>query len=261
MSSNSIIGLAAVTPVYREPNLRAEQVTQLVLGETGRILEARGAWRRVRLDLDHYEGWAHAGYLLETDHEVARAWRESASGWSEGAVAQGEDGRILRLPLRARVGLVAPRVDLPNGQRATLSTGVVTPHDRVAGRARSSSPDLWALEHFAGAPYQWGGVTPWGVDCSGLVQTTFLARGLALPRDAAQQALKGEPVDLGKHRPGDLLFFSDEGDRITHVALAGPRDALVHSTVACGGVVLEPWGPGTRASALREQLVAIRRVE
>jgi cell wall-associated NlpC family hydrolase len=99
------------------------------------------------------------------------------------------------------------------------------------------------------------------VDCSGLVQTTFLARGLALPRDAAQQALKGEPVSLGEHRPGDLLFFSDGGDQVTHVAMAGPRDTLVHSTVACGGVVLEPWGPGTRAAALRQQLVTIRRIE
>ena len=261
MSTNSVIGLAAVTPVHREPNLRAEQVTQLVLGETGRILETEGVWRRVRLDLDHYEGWAHVGYLLETDHEVARAWRETASGWSEGAVAEAEDGRILRLPVRSRVGLVSPRVDLPNGHRATLTAGVVTPHDRVAARARASSPDLWALKNFAGAPYQWGGVTPWGVDCSGLVQTAFLARGVLLPRDAAQQALKGDPVQLGEHRPGDLLFFSDDGVHVTHVALAGPSDALVHSTVACGGVVLEPWGRGTRAAALRDQLVAIRRVE
>ncbi|TFG51771.1 MAG: hydrolase Nlp/P60, partial [Gemmatimonadales bacterium] len=49
MSTNSVIGLVAVAPVYREPDLRAEQVTQLVLGETGRILEGDGVWRRVRL--------------------------------------------------------------------------------------------------------------------------------------------------------------------------------------------------------------------
>lgn len=261
MSTNSVIGLAAVAPVYREPDLRAEQVTQLVLGETGRILEGDGVWRRVRLELDHYEGWVHRGYVLETDHEVARAWRETAAGWSEGAVAEGEDGSILRLPVRSRVGLVSPRVNLPNGHRATLIAGAVAPFDRVAARARSASPDLWALQTFAGAPYQWGGVTPWGVDCSGLVQTTFLARGLVLPRDAAQQADRGETVSLGDHRPGDLLFFAEAGDRITHVALAGPRDTLVHSTVACGGVVMEPWSPGSRAAVLRTQLVTIRRVE
>ena len=41
---------------------------------------------------------------------------------------------------------------------------------------------------FAGTPYQWGGVTPWGADCSGLVQTVFWLHGVTLPRDAWQQA-------------------------------------------------------------------------
>ena len=63
-------------------------------------------------------------------------------------------------------------------------------------------------------------------------------------------------------RPGDLLFFRSEGaSRITHVAFAGEGDTLVHSTVACGGMVQEPWLPGTRAAPLRERLVAARRLE
>lgn len=261
MSTTSLIARAATAPVCREPNLRAEQVTQFVLGETARVLEAQGQWRRIRLDHDHYEGWVHLGYALETDHEIARGWRESAGGWSEGCVVRTEHGVLVRLPIRARVGFAHPRVDLPDGRRATVIAGEVTPYPRVVARARAVSPDLWARRAFAGTPYQWGGVTPWGVDCSGLVQTTFLARGTHLPRDAAEQAASGHPVAPGTHRPGDLLFFAERGDRITHVALAGPEDTLVHSTVACGGFVLEPWGPGTRAMVLRTQLVAVRRVE
>lgn len=260
MTTTSLIGRAGVAPVQREPTLRGEQVTQLLLGETARVLECHGDWRRVRLDGDRYEGWVHRGYALETDHEIARGWRETATGWSEGAVVQAEDGVIVRLPVRARVGLAAPRVDLPDGRQGTVIAGAVTPYDRVIARAGAVSPDLWALRTFAGTPYQWGGLTPWGVDCSGLVQTTFLARGVTLPRDAAQQVEAGEPVAPGEHRPGDLLFFAERGERITHVALAGQYDTLVHSTVACGGLVMEPWGPGTRAMVLRTQLVGVRRV-
>ncbi len=260
MTTTSLIARAPAVPVCRDPNLRSEQVTQLVLGETARVLEAHGNWRRVRLDLDRYEGWVHLGYTLETDHEIARAWRESAGGWSEGAVVRAEDGVIVRLPVRARVGLASPRVDLPDGRQGTVIAGQVTPYQRVIARARAVSPDLWARRAFAGTPYHWGGVTPWGVDCSGLVQTTFLARGVTLPRDAAQQAATGAAVAPGTERPGDLLFFAETAERITHVALAGPSDTLVHSTVACGGFVLEPWGPGTRAMVLRTQLVAVRRV-
>jgi hypothetical protein len=259
--TTSLIARAGVAPVLREPSLRAEQVTQFVLGETARVLEHRGDWRRVRLEPDRYEGWVHLGYALETDHEIARGWRETATGWSEGAVVRAEDGAVVRLPVRSRVGLASPRVDLPDGRQGTVIAGRVTAHDRVVARATAVPAELWALQAFAGTPYQWGGVTPWGVDCSGLVQTTFLARGINLPRDAAQQAEQGEAVAPAEHRPGDLLFFAERGDRITHVAIAGEGDTLVHATVACGGVLREAWGPGTRAMVLRTQWVATRRVD
>ncbi len=260
MSTTSLVGRSGVAPVFREPNLRSEVVTQFVLGETARVLAAEGEWRRVRLEGDRYEGWVHRGYALETDHEIARGWRDSATGWSEGAVVRTEGGDIVRLPVRARVGLAAPRIDLPDGRVGTVIAGSVLPYERCIARASAVSPDLWAWRTFVGTPYLWGGVTPWGVDCSGLVQTTFLARGIHLPRDAAQQAQEGVPVEPGTEQQGDLLFFSERGDRITHVAFAGPSGTLVHSTVALGGVVLESWAPGARAFVLRPQLVAIRRV-
>lgn len=261
MNTTSLIARSGVAPIYREASLRSEQVSQCVMGETAHVLETHGTWRRVRHDGDRYEGWMHLGYALEVDHEIARGWRDSALGWSEGAVVRAEDGVVMRLPVRARVGLAGRRVDLPDGRQGTLIAGAVTPYKRVMTRAEAVSPDLWAMQTFAGTPYQWGGVTPWGVDCSGLVQTTFLARGTVLPRDASQQANAGEAVPVGEQRQGDLLFFAENGDRITHVAIAGPEDTLVHSTVSCGGVVMEPWGPGTRAMILRTQLVAVRRVD
>lgn len=261
MTTTSLIARAGVAPVQREPNLRAEQVTQFVLGETAKVLESQGDWRRVRLDVDRYEGWVHLGYALETDHEIARGWRESATGWSEGAVVRTDLGVVVRLPVRARAGMAAPRIDLPDGSQGTVIAGSIIPYERVVARARAVSPDIWALRNYAGTPYQWGGITPWGVDCSGLVQTSFLARGVTLPRDAAHQVSAGVAVAPGDERQGDLLFFSERGDRITHVAMAGPSDTLVHSTLACGGLVMEPWGPGTRAMVLRTQLVGIRRVE
>lgn len=261
MKTTSLIARTGVAPIFREASLRSEQISQCVMGETAHVLESLGTWRRVRHDGDRYEGWMHLGYALEVDHEIARGWRESATGWSDGAVVRTEDGVVIRLPLRARVGIAGPRIDLPDGRQGALVAGSITPYQRVMRRAEAVSPDLWAWQAFGGTPYQWGGLTPWGVDCSGLVQTTLLARGTVLPRDASQQVTAGEAVPLGQHRPGDLLFFAEHGDRITHVAFAGPSDTLVHSTVACGGLVMEPWGSGSRAMMLRTQLVAVRRVE
>jgi gamma-D-glutamyl-L-lysine dipeptidyl-peptidase len=91
---------------------------------------------------------------------------------------------------------------------------------------------------FAGTPYQWGGITPCGADCSGFVQTVFAVHGIALPRDAYQQALVGEPC--AGDQPGDLLFFSEREDgRITHVAIALGANAFVHVALGRGGHAVE----------------------
>jgi hypothetical protein len=251
---------SAIAPLFSEPSLRSEQVSQLVLGETASVEETAAEWRRVRGDHDGYRGWVHAGYVVETDPVASDRWRREALGWSLGATLL-VAGQRLRLPLRARGALEGDRVRLPDGRHAEVVEGDMPPAADVSAAARGKPAERWALEHFEGAPYEWGGVTPCGVDCSGLVQTTYAARGVALPRDAALQVEQGEPIPLDAARPGDLLFFRGEsGDRITHVAFAADGDSLIHATVSCGGVLLEPWTPGTRAAVLRERLVAVRRL-
>jgi cell wall-associated NlpC family hydrolase len=260
-SFTHVIASSAVAPLLADAGVRAEQVTQLVLGETAGILERRDEWLRVGTLAEQYEGWVHAGYVLQVDEARATAWRTAATAWSLGAQARVERG-VVRLPLRARVRPQGVGIELPDGRWGAVFEGAVPAADAVVADARKLRPDAWAWTWFAGSHYQWGGVTPLGVDCSGMVQTTFAARGVSLPRDAYQQAGAGHEVGLAQAEPGDLLFFRGEsGDRITHVALLSDEDELVHATLACGGVVREPWGAGTRAAVLREKLVTVRRVE
>ena len=75
---SAVIARSAVAPLFAAASLRTEQVSQLVLGETAEVLETSGTWHRVRTTTDGYEGWIHAGYLLEVDDAAAARWRASA---------------------------------------------------------------------------------------------------------------------------------------------------------------------------------------
>jgi cell wall-associated NlpC family hydrolase len=255
-----VVGVAAVTPLLAGPTVRAEQVSQLVLGETAALLAADGEWRRLRCTHDGYEGWAHRGYLRELDASELDGW--GTAGWSLGAELDADGVRVL-LPVRARVALEQGAIQLPDGRAGRLVNGRVAARAAVIADARATPPDEWAAQFFLGTPYQWGGVTPWGTDCSGLVQTTFAARGVGVPRDANDQAQAGVAVPPDQARPGDLLCFrSETSERITHVAFLSSGRLLVHSTISRGGVVREDWHPGGEAWArLHSRLVAVRRFE
>lgn len=257
---NAVLAVSTVAPLLAGPSLRHELVTQLVLGEGARLTGRDGDMLRVRTALDDVDGWVHRGYVRETSVHQMESWLATAA-WSEGAtVRRGEV--TLVVPHRARLPLEGPdRVRLPDGQAADILQGRIRPYGEVIGATLGTSPAEWAWQQFAGAPYLWGGVTTAGIDCSGLVQVTFLARGVPLPRNAAQQAAFGVDVGSASIAAGDLLFMRGAtSDDISHVAIAVDQETFVHSAVDAGGVTRESWGMGSRAAGLRERLVAVRRL-
>jgi cell wall-associated NlpC family hydrolase len=87
---------------------------------------------------------------------------------------------------------------------------------------------------FADAPYLWGGRSPDGVDCSGLVQQALSAEGISLRRDTDLQVADGDAVKFAAREPGDLIFFPG------HVGLLMVGDLLCHANAHWMRVVTEP---------------------
>jgi cell wall-associated NlpC family hydrolase len=99
---------------------------------------------------------------------------------------------------------------------------------------------------FLGAPYQWGGLTSAGIDCSGLVHLAFRLAGVTVPRDSWQQEEAGEVVAPGAERPGDLITYGE--GRADHIAFWLGGDRILHATAREGlGVVEEPEPDELRA--------------
>jgi cell wall-associated NlpC family hydrolase len=80
-----------------------------------------------------------------------------------------------------------------------------------------------------GKPYVWGGADLTGFDCSGLVRFIYDQVGIPVPRTAAAQFSAARPIELGGLKPGDLLFFRTQGQRISHVAIYTGEGRFVHA--------------------------------
>jgi cell wall-associated NlpC family hydrolase len=100
---------------------------------------------------------------------------------------------------------------------------------------------VFTAMQMVGVPYQWGGSTPEGFDCSGLVQFAYSNAGLRLPRTAAEQMEAAKPLTLENAEAGDLLFFRD-GRRTSHVAIYLGQGRFVHAPSTGGQVSLDSFG-------------------
>ena len=246
-----IVCVLSSAPMRGAASHRSEMTSQLLFGETALVREEQLHFWRVQSEHDGYEGWVDprqfapaarvtngAPLVLVDDFTATLSHATTAPplplgaslpAWSKGGVNL--DGTFFRL----------------HGQHR-----IVTP-------PASAAELLNYARRYLGAPYLWGGRTPWGIDCSGLIQQVCRAFGLTLPRDAAQQLRHGQYVpSLAQARPGDLAFFMEAAE---HVGLVVNRKKILH---ASGSVRLDHLTPEgivhAQSGALTHRTPQLRRV-
>lgn len=243
----------SIVPVRKEPGDRAEMVTQWLFGETAEVLERQEQWSRLRFDHDGYEGWVDNKQVLPCDTPNFDPDLRVLDNMS--IVDLGD--RQVMLPYGAVLPFHANGAILFQGRRVPVNAVTNT----LGGGDREALIEAY-IHPFLGAPYLWGGRTPWGVDCSGFTQAIFMFMGIYLPRDAWQQASEGDPVrSVDEADAGDLAFFTNTDGRIVHVGIVLGGGRIVH---ASGMVRIDRL---TAEGILNEQdrrithsLAAIRRI-
>ena len=243
-----------IAPMHADPGVRSAQISQLLAGRVAHVLETRDDWCLVR-GPDDYDGWIHRGHLTRVPDDGARR-SIHLDRVSLGCTTSNPAGARRAMPLGA---YLTPEERIKSG--AVIDAAQQAERFPAEGGAITRSAQLY----FEGTSYLWGGVTPWGADCSGLVQSVFWLHGIQLRRDAWMQAAQGAPgeTDPASARAGDLLFFSDCADRyITHVAIALGGSAIVHLALGRGGYSVERMDDGRDAYVrkLLDRFVMSRRI-
>ncbi|HEX6049121.1 MAG TPA: C40 family peptidase [Gemmatimonadaceae bacterium] len=197
---------------------------------------------------------------ISIDTEARRRTPVSWSGSATDATSVARRGWEYRVGIsigfggRSNPGAGLPGIPLPSGSRSTRRS---EPAPSASARAVLATGDT-----YVGTRYTYGGESPQaGFDCSGFVQYVFRRHGLTLPRTSRQQSTAGRSISskLAHVRAGDLLFFSQRGDVVDHVAIYAGDNRILHSSSSGDGVRYDDLG-SARGRWFVDRLVAARRV-
>ena len=205
------------------------EATQALLGDRVRIVRLRGTWARIvvpsqpsPLDGRGYPGWVPRRQLTATlpvqSDTVATVVRRTAWLLTDTTPAT----RIFPISYGTRLRVVGHtardvRVAMPDGTvRRLRSAGVIVHQLGEPAIAPTRASLVAVATSFTGLDYLWGGLSGFGLDCSGLTWLTYRVHGLKIPRDAAPQSQHGTVVRT--LRRGDLMFYARDG-LVHHVTL------------------------------------------
>ncbi len=82
---------------------------------------------------------------------------------------------------------------------------------------------------YLGVRYKYGGSSPHGFDCSGLVVYVYKKNGIQLPRSAKDQFRAGRKISRRTIKPGDLMFFRTGSSRYSHVVIYAGKNRFIHA--------------------------------
>lgn len=119
-----------------------------------------------------------------------------------------------------------------------LPSGAGVPVESV--HSSETAAKLWQVyERYAGAPYEYGGTSAQGFDCSGFILTAF-REGLdrQLPRTTSQMLRYGKVIATTEVQPGDLVFFRIRGKE-QHAGIYMGDDRFIHASTSVGVTLSE----------------------
>ena len=198
-----------IIPVRLKDDAKSEMISQFFFGETLTIIEKSEKWSFVESNLDKYRGWIrniHFKPITKNEYKIIESQNKFFS------------------TNEIKLTKYNNEIVVPTGSLISSSEFLGYKYKNLNSNTNFEK----TAKGFLNSPYLWGGKTKNGVDCSGLVQSIYKTINKILPRDSEDQRKIGN--DVGENfEVGDLAFFGETKDNITHVGILLNNNQIIHS--------------------------------
>ncbi len=212
----------AVAALKAESSHRSELVSELFIFDAFEIIDEEGEWYQIINQFDGYKGWLMKSHSRDVDENLYYCLERKTTFTSKLSTKMYWDNklhRVARGTFLPEQGLFTS-LDIDEPIIAAKEIKFLLPEQAIT-----------LAKKYLNAGYLWGGKSPMGLDCSGLVQVVYRMMDINLPRDASQQIEGGVLVDsLEELQMGDLAFFESEKGNITHVGIMLNDSEIIHAS-------------------------------
>lgn len=213
----------SVVPLRKEPLSSSEQISQLIFGDCVEIIDKRinqnniaNSWLKIKNLADNYVGWVDWRQILLIDDAILPA-------------------KYIIKSFVAKIKMDEKEYFIGFGSHVIADKWIIGEHKFEIDKKDIISPMPFSptklqevVQTLINCPYQWGGKSVFGMDCSGFTQLVFSFFGENLLRDAHQQVEQGKEIDFNDLQTGDLCFFAKLENRISHVGIYLGNNKIAH---------------------------------